>query len=602
MKGGECMPKPDQRYPSKLLRSIFRAAFLTSVFMEFTQISALLIDGIITAKYLGTDAIAAVGLSSPFFFFVGIIGTSFAIGLQTVCTKEIGRGDTDRANAIIYETMIFVLILSVAFSIAIAINIPRGVYLLGARGDALNLKTPAEQYLYGLVLEIVPYILVSIFIPVVILDNGSKTVMIASFLGTVTDIVFDILAVSMKKGIYGIGFATSVSTIVSLAVLFTHFLKKERMLAFHPVPIRFRDIKEIVILSLPKAVHQLAGVIRPIFLNLLVVSVGGSLAMSVMSIRTQLSDFVDIPAVGISGALALLAGIGYGEKNREDIKDTSKIAYYYILMFSAVITVFLIVFSRPLAVFYLKKTSPVLPLMQFAIITLAVGSFLSEMIYSIIAYLQATEHIKKAQFLEMSVNLISLLVFAFLLSTFFGIYGIFAAFPVSQLIVLLGVYLFTAKNTGSFKPSLSHFFLLDNQDYPEPENVIIFPIQTEANAILASEQTYSFCEKHQVSHRVAMLSSLVIEEVTAIIQQHSHPIKRKKNEAFAEIRVVVSGPTTIIRIRDNGVELNISKLAKIQEPSADDPAASAGIKIVCQTANRINYYYIWKVNTTIIEL
>ena len=279
MKGGECMPKPDQRYPSKLLRSIFRAAFLTSVFMEFTQISALLIDGIITAKYLGTDAIAAVGLSSPFFYFVGIIGTSFAIGLQTVCTKEIGRGDTDRANAIIYETMIFVLILSVAFSIAIAINIPRGVYLLGARGDALNLKTPAEQYLYGLVLEIVPYILVSIFIPVVILDNGSKTVMIASFLGTVTDIVFDILAVSMKKGIYGIGFATSVSTIVSLAVLFTHFLKKERMLAFHPVPIRFRDIKEIVILSLPKAVHQLAGVIRPIFLNLLVVSVGGSLAL-----------------------------------------------------------------------------------------------------------------------------------------------------------------------------------------------------------------------------------------------------------------------------------------------------------------------------------
>ena len=79
---------------SAILTRAFMAAFCTSALTEFTQIGALLIDGLITSRYLGAEKMAEVGIAAPFFFLVGIIGTCIAVGLQTVCTKDMGAGNT----------------------------------------------------------------------------------------------------------------------------------------------------------------------------------------------------------------------------------------------------------------------------------------------------------------------------------------------------------------------------------------------------------------------------------------------------------------------------------------------------------------------------
>ena len=582
-----------------ILTRAFGAAFFTVAVTEFTQIGALLIDGIITSRYLGASEIAAVGVASPFYFLVGIIGTGVAVGLQTVCTREMGSGNTTRMNYVFNETLEAALAVSLLFTFLVLAAASPMAFCFGARGNAADLQRDTVLYLRGLSFEVVPYVLLSVLTPVVILDNDDRVVMVSSFIGGISNVVFDIMFVRLNGGIWGMGMATSLSVILSFLVLMTHFLKKNRLLHLMPTRIVWADIKEILVLSGPKAVHQAAGMLRPIILNALIIAAGGSMAMSVMSIRTSIADFVDVPAVGIAGAVGLLAGIGYGEVNGEDMEYVSIIALRSIVASSALITVLLLVFARPIAVFYLGEDSEAIPLMMYAIGTIAAGTFFSELSYTIISYLQAIENTRYAQIMEIQANLVSLIVCAFLLSIPFGIYGIFSAYPISQLIVFLTFVGRGVIRTKKLPPTRQDYLELDSLFYKGPGDEIAYPIETLDHCTLASEQVYLFCKGHGLDKRKAFHASLCIEEVTTNIIEHGFVNENRANRA--EIRVTLNKGTLIIRVRDNGREFDLSKLARIlMDDSA--PYSNIGIKLICKSAKDIHYYRIWGMNTTILEI
>ena len=581
------------------MKRAFRSALCTAAFMEFTQISALLIDGMIICKCLGVEEIAAVGIAAPFFYFVGIISTGLAYALQTVCSKALGRGQIGEMNRIANETLLFAGIISVLFTVIMYLTAVPMAALFGARGNAKDILPLTVYYLQGLTFEIVPYVLLSVLSPVVILDNGSRTAVASSITGAVSNVVFDIVSVQLNGGIRGIGLATSASAAMSFLVLMTHFLKKNKLLHLRLVRIQWKDIKEILKLSGPKALHQTSGAFRPIILHALTVSAGGSIAMSVMSIRESLSDYVDIPAVGISGALGLLVGIEYGEQSGEEIEKVSVLAHRSIILVSSIITVILLVSSRLIAGFYLGAENTALPLMIFAIGSIAVETFFRELIFSRISFLQATEKVHDAQLLELASNFISPLVCAFLLSIPFGIYGIYAAFPVSQIIVLAVIILINAKKTKRFRLTMKEYLHLDESLFHKPGDIITYRFETPEHCSLASEQTVMFCRGHKMDTRRAMQAGLCVEEITTNILEHGFVKKGKHNNA--EIRITISDGVLIIRVRDNGAEFDISAMARIVSDSKD-PSHNIGTKLICKSAKDISYYHIWGMNTTILKV
>ena len=215
-----------RQYVSSLQKKMFRYAFITSVFTEFTQIIALTVDSLIVCMYLGELEIGAVGIAGPFFYLVGIPACCLASGLQTLCAQEMGRGRVDGVGRLFSETVSLTGAVLLALTAIVALTVPGIAWLFGARGSTAEMHPATCQYLYGLTFEIVPFVLMSITIPVVTLDNGNRTVMLSSIAGCLTDIVLDIVAAKQGWGLFGIGLASSLSAFVSLCVLLTHFLKK----------------------------------------------------------------------------------------------------------------------------------------------------------------------------------------------------------------------------------------------------------------------------------------------------------------------------------------------------------------------------------------
>ncbi len=589
-----------KQYTSRFLKHSFLAALLTAGLTEFTAVSAMLIDSIIVSKCLGAAEIAVVGIGAPFHFLVSALGTGLSIGLQTVCTREMGRGNTDRINQYMNETLaVAFLLAAVITALAFLATSPMAI-LFGAKGNAAGLLDETVVYLHGLGFKVIPYVALAVLTPVVVLDNGSKTVLAASVCGALSDVVFDGVAVLLGGGIFGIGLATSGSVLLSLLILLTHFLKKDRLLHFRVVKIRWKDILEIVKLSLPKAIHMGTCFIRPIVLNALIVAAGGSLAMSVLSIRSGIADFVEVSAVGVAGAVSILAGVAYGERNGEDLESVSRIARRYILIIAAAIVLLLCALFHPIAVFYLGADSPAIPLLSFAIVTTAVGNFFTMLIYTKIAFLQAVEKVKAAQMIEVGAYLVSLLSTAALLSIPFGAYGVFAAFAVSQIVVLLVLWIVArrqSKKTG--RTAGGDYLRMDDSFYPKPYDVISYPVRTMEHCALASEQINLFCKGHGMSKKQALYAGICVEEILTNIMKH---VPTSKTDAdAAEIRVTISGDRLILRMRDNTAAFNLSALARLLQDTTD-PAANLGLKLICKTAEDIRYYSTLGINTAIITI
>lgn len=610
-------------YVSSLQKKMFRTAFFTAVFTEFTQIVALTIDAFIVCFFLGEKEIAAVGLASPFFFLAGIPATCFASGLQTVCSQEMGRGHVDEVIRKFSQTMIFVVCVMIAVTIAIFLCVPQLAFIFGARGDAAELAGMTSQYLYGLCLDAAPFVIMSVLIPAVILDNGSSTVVLSSVIGGIVNIVADLIMATGGRGLFGIGLASALSVIASLGILLTHFLKKGNVICFQRVPVRLKEIGEVVRLGMPNAVHSIAGTLRSVILNSLMVSIGGSIGMSVLTIHTTILDFVDINAVGIAGAVGVLTGMAFGEMNSEEVESVGVPAHHYIIASSVLTAAFLICFRRPIAGIFLNADSEGFSLLIFAIMCISAGSVVNGLIYCRVSYLQAIGKSVTAQKVEAKANFFCLIVLAFALSIPFGVHGPFLAFFLSKALVLVGIFFVYVRRSGKWLPEPIDYLGLKNDFFESPRDTIAYPVKSLEECILLSEQVALLCKGHKVSRQIAYYASLCAEEISTNVILHGYSrnqssrdgqdtgilekcLQRMRNKDREEspvldVRVTITEDSLIMRFRDNGMAFNMNTLAKMLSESKD-PFDKIGLRIICSVADKIDYYRIYGMNTTIIRI
>ena len=74
----------------------------TAIAMIFTQLAgygAVLIDGIITSRILGSQAYSGVSLLGPFNGIVLLLSSAVSVSAQVVSSQAIGRGNRDKATS-----------------------------------------------------------------------------------------------------------------------------------------------------------------------------------------------------------------------------------------------------------------------------------------------------------------------------------------------------------------------------------------------------------------------------------------------------------------------------------------------------------------------
>lgn len=579
---------------------MFFSLFLTGSIIEFSQVGAGFIDGLIISRFLGPEAMAAEGIVHPIYSILGVISGLLAVGMEVRCAQAIGRGNREELSRFFSATVYVGTVASLLITLLLVVFVRPFTVLLGASGNAAELLESASRYLLGVAVGIPPLILTAILAPAFQLDSGRKAVQTGALLDTLVNIVLDLVAVRLELGIFGIGLSTAIAAYCNLLYQCTHLLKKDRMVHFVRPHISVKEFVQMLLNGCEKAIKRLANTVRPIILNTIIIAYGGTAAMTALSVRNNFSNFAEIFGAGIASALSLLIGVYYGEINEEAITETESYGKKMIGIFSGTICALLLIFARPIARMYVTEEGDILKMSVFAIRMLALQNPLQALITSRIKYLQAVHRRQNMNLLIFAAKLVFVLVASFGLGRLFGVWGILASYTASDALSLLAIYIYYLVKCRRLVPSQKDFLNLPEEFYLGPGDVISLDIRDKEDVSLGSEQIMLFCKGHKIDRKTAYYAALSFEELAAEIVENGFPRCRFPHPMI-DLRVVITENTFVIRMRDNCPRYDITQ--KIAEVNADgaDPTRDIGIRIVSKVADDIQYLHTFETNSFILR-
>lgn len=95
---------------SDLIPSMFVSTATAMIFTQLAGYVAVLIDGIITSRFLGHQAYSAISLLVPFNGVILLVSMGISAGVNVVCSQAVGRGEKDKAHSAFTVGVIAVIV------------------------------------------------------------------------------------------------------------------------------------------------------------------------------------------------------------------------------------------------------------------------------------------------------------------------------------------------------------------------------------------------------------------------------------------------------------------------------------------------------------
>ena len=177
----------------------------------------------------------------------------------------------------------------------------------------------------------------------------------------VLNMIFDpIFIYGLNMKIAGAALATVLAGVVGLACfIYWFFVKKdtfiriERQFYKHDM----KMYKEILLVGIPASIEQLIMSATAIILNAMLAAVAGTTAVAVYTAGWRLVQIGIMPAIGIGIAALTVAGVAYGERNKEKLDTTINYGVKVGLITTVIIGALFFIFSDYLAIMFSYSSS-----------------------------------------------------------------------------------------------------------------------------------------------------------------------------------------------------------------------------------------------------
>ena len=585
---------------SSVIRKQFFSVMIVMTMMELAQAASSLVDAAMAGRLLGAEELAALGICKPYYSVTAVISVVLMTSCQTMCARSVGSGRPDEADRIFSLSCILGLALSGVMTAAGLVLAGPFAKVLGARGASAELLPYAKAYLIGLFTGTPGGIMVTVLWPIVQLDGGAKRATAASLSIAAADVVGDVLfMVVMKMGLLGLGLGTALGNYVALAVLLTHFGKKDRLFHFRVKGLNWRLTPKIIAGGLPSGATQICRAVGPILINGIVLSVAATAGLSALAVHGNVKLVVRSPIVGMAGAVMLMTGVYAGEKDVNGLKQTVRVALRYALALMIVIAGVVILSAPALAGFYLPDAPEAKEMAVSALRWFALS--LPPMAVNVCAgsYLTALGDRRRAYAINIGNELISLVACVAVLGKLFGINGVWAAYCVSQLLTLAAFLLCGAlrRNTDA-KGAEKLLFLPRGFGLPESDCISVSVTAME-QVIGISEQIQTFCAGHGVDRRRSFFAALCVEEMAGNTVTYGFADGKRHS---VDIRVILRDGDVLLRLRDDCAKFDLKEKVRSWTLDPEHPEENVGIRLVLALSKDVTYTNTMNMNNLLITI
>ena len=575
-----------------IVRKTYHSFVVVSILSSLTATAGMLIDNIIVGRYLGSDALGAMGIVGPVGLVFSAIGNICSGGGGARAAQALGRGERDKFRLIFTVSTLFVLVAGAILTVLGMLLAPQIAALLGAK-DAL--LAPATDYLYGYFLGAVPTILLSAMMSFIRIDGSPKLPLICIAVMSAANIVLDLLMVHVfRQGMFGMALATTISYVFAVLTACTHFGKKSSTLRLTRPKGFFRDLSQTIVTGFPTAISRISDTVKVMLLNNLLVTYVSVAAVTALNVRTTTSNFLGAVVLGIGQAATPTISMFFGEEDRTAMKDALKTTLRVGLTINGVLAVVLLVFPTFFASLLGVTDESLLHMSAMAIRLFGAAMPLQLINTVLLNYYQCTKKVGMATMICVLQSLVYTVLFAFLLVKPLGANGVWLAFLLGEVFTLVTVALRLFVRNRKAALSFDAIMLLDQHFGGNPGDKLELSIGNSMDEVmLISSGIYKFGKNRQIDEKALHTLSLCIEEMAGNVVQHAFKPGEKR---WLDLTIMDKPEKLIVRIRDNG--------------SAFDPLAYVsageekgyGIKLIHALAESFEYRRGMGLNNLIIHL
>lgn len=293
--------------PLKLILLFSLPLMLGNVFNQLYYV----IDAAIVGKFVGTDALSAVGATDWLNYLFTSIVLLFPQGFGILIAKAFGKKDQNTLKLAIQNSIFLSIIIAILVVLIGELSLRHFLVMMHTPDEILDL---AVLYLKIIIYGVPLNMLFQINASILRSFGDSKSPLIAMIVAALLNIGLDLLfVITFKMGIAGAAIATIISQGASgLVVLF--FVIKHKLVSLKGFRIDLKIIKELVILALPVAMQGVIISIGGLFVQNVINSFG-KVFIAGCTASNKLYGMLEICATSFGLAMTTYVSQNYGAKN-----------------------------------------------------------------------------------------------------------------------------------------------------------------------------------------------------------------------------------------------------------------------------------------------
>ena len=581
---------------SDLIPSMFVSTAIAMIFTQIAGYGAVLVDGIITSRALGSLAYSAISLLGPFTGIVLLISNAFSVGAQVVSSQAVGRGERDKANASFTFSVIGIAVMSVMIVIA-SMLWPEELFRFCGVTETSHPEIHSHMggYLKGYMPGIPFMMMIQIMGPVIVVDLGKALFTASAFLFFCANITGNLMnAYIFHGGTFGMGVSTSTAYLLQFIMLLAHFMRKNSYFRISLRGFEASQVVEMVKAASPTFVLKLATALRDLAVNRINIYVAFSAAaIAARGIQTDTNTVLFCFAMGMGKTLLTMSAIFYGSDDRRGMTHLLSSAVKMALTVSGTISVITFIGAEWIAGCFTSEPE-VVEFASFSIRCMSVALIPDNLSVLFQHYLQGISERKIVNIINFASRFIIPVTTAYFMGTYFGSKGIMASVAVSQIILMVFIAVIVLVRTGS----LRNFMLLPETFGGKNSDNIYASIASPGDVMSESKRAVTFCLNHGTTERNAKLMALFIEEAAGNIITHGKPKLWRK--VRADYRLSFSGGKICMALRDCCDYFNPSEFYEAHKN--DSPENMSGIKIVIRLADDVRYFSAFNSNNIMVYI
>ena len=397
-----------------------------------------IIDSFFVAQ-ISEDAMTALSLVFPVQNFINAAGIGFGIGINAVIAFYLGAGDHKKADMAATQGLLLAILHSILLTIGAILIMPTFLKMFTSSKDVIDLGLRYSFLVFSFTIMI---ILGVTFEKIFQAVGNMKVTMISLMCGCIINIVLDPLLIFgllsfPKMGIEGAALATGIGQTFTLVIYLTiYFLR--------PICVH---INKKSLAPNKKMIAKLYSIGIPATLNLalpsfLISSLNAILAVYseiyilVLGIYYKLQTFLYLPANGFIQGMRPLIGFNYGAGEKKRVNQI----YNLVLCMSSIIMLVgtLICLIIPGQLIGLFTSAPdTIRAGATALRIISAGFLVSAVSVTSSGALEGLGKGGPSLIISLCRYVVIIIPAAFLLSRFFGPYGVWNAFWITEVITAI---------------------------------------------------------------------------------------------------------------------------------------------------------------------